>query len=78
MLGLVVSASLCLNLLPPRPAEYTRFRSIMMLLQWIFVPLTMVVFSSIPGLEAQIRLMTGNYLGFWVTPKSRAVRAKSI
>jgi hypothetical protein len=71
MLGLIASAAICFTLIPERPKEYTRFRSVMMFLQWVFVPLPMVVFSSIPGLESQIRLMTGRYLGFWVTPKSR-------
>lgn len=71
MLGLVASAAYSMYLVPKRPAEYTRFKSVMMILQWILVPITMVVFTSIPGLESQIRLMFGRYLGFWVTPKSR-------
>ena len=78
MLGLIASAAICFSLIPERPAEYTRFRSFMMFLQWVFVPLTMVIFSSIPGLESQIRLMTGRYLGFWVTPKSRSGVSSSV
>ncbi|MBI2610862.1 glycosyltransferase family 2 protein [Candidatus Kaiserbacteria bacterium] len=71
MLGLVASAAFSMHLVPKRPPEYTRFRSVALVAQWILVPLTMVVFSSIPGLDAQLRLMLGRYLGFWVTPKSR-------
>ena len=72
MLGLVASAAIAMALLPPRPAEYGRFRSLILVLQWLLVPITMVVFSSIPGLDAQLRLMSGRYLGFWVTPKMRS------
>jgi hypothetical protein len=73
MFGLVVSAAISMALVPKRPKEYTRWRSLMLTLQWVLVPFTMVFFSSIPGLESQIRLMTGRYLGFWVTPKTRRV-----
>ena len=72
MLGLVASAAICLSLVPERPSGLGRWRSASMVLQWILVPVTMVIFSSIPGLEAQLRLMFGRYLGFWVTPKDRA------
>ena len=71
LFGLVVSAAIAMQLVPERPREYGRFHSLMHLLQWILVPMTMVVFSAIPGLDAQMRLMFGRYLGFWVTPKGR-------
>ncbi|MBI4079780.1 hypothetical protein HY414_00940, partial [Candidatus Kaiserbacteria bacterium] len=64
-------AAFSMYLVPKRPPEYTRGRSVALAAQWILVPITMVVFSSIPGLDAQLRLMFGRYLGFWVTPKSR-------
>ena len=73
MLGLVASAAIAMALLPPRPTEYGRFRSLMLVVQWLLVPVTMVLFSSIPGLDAQLRLLSGRYLGFWVTPKTRKV-----
>jgi len=67
--GLVVSSIIALSLTPPRPAHQSRFKYIVMALQWIMVPLTMIFFSAIPGLDAQTRLMFGRYMGFWVTPK---------
>lgn len=72
MFGLVVSAAICMYLIPERPHHVSRWRSVAMVFQWILVPMTMVIFSSIPGLESQMRLMFGRYLGFWVTPKARA------
>ncbi|MCD5381940.1 MAG: glycosyltransferase family 2 protein [Candidatus Pacebacteria bacterium] len=72
MFGLVVSSMISLTLLPPRPKEKSRFMYIVLMLQWILVPFTMIVFSAIPGLDAQTRLMFGKYMGFWVTPKHRA------
>lgn len=69
MLGLVVSSIISLSLTPPRPAHHSRFRYVVMALQWIMVPMTMIVFSALPGLDAQTRLMFGKYMGFWVTPK---------
>ena len=71
MFGLVVSAVISLSLIPKRPEGRSRFAYVVMALQWILVPITMIVFSSIPGLDAQTRLMFGRYMGFWVTPKSR-------
>ncbi|MCA9363094.1 glycosyltransferase family 2 protein [Candidatus Kaiserbacteria bacterium] len=69
MLGLVVSSVISLSLTPPRPEGHSRFKYLVMALQWIMVPMTMIVFSAIPGLDAQTRLMFGRYMGFWVTPK---------
>lgn len=67
--GLVVSAIISLSLTPPRPENHSKFRYIVMTLQWLMVPLTMIFFSAVPGLDAQTRLMFGKYMGFWVTPK---------
>jgi hypothetical protein len=67
--GLIVSAIISLSLTPPRPEKAPRYYYVIMVLQWIIVPVTMIVFSAIPGLDAQTRLMFGKYMGFWVTPK---------
>jgi hypothetical protein len=42
-----------------------------LVLQWVLVPFTIVIFGAIPGLDAQTRLMFGRYMGFWSTPKHR-------
>lgn len=71
MIGLVTSAVLSLNLLPSKPPEYGRRRFVWMFLQWFLMPITLIIFGSLPGLDAQTRLMLGKYMGFWVTEKIR-------
>ena len=74
MIGMVISAIVSTLLIPKRPARYGFFKSIKMVLQWIFLPLTIIFFGAIPGLDAQTRLMLGKYMGFWITPKERETR----
>ncbi len=71
MVGLILSAVVSSLLLPKRPQKYKIWKSIRMILEWIFVPITIIFFGAIPCLDAQIRLMRGKYMGFWITPKSR-------
>jgi len=71
MLGLVTSAILTIFVLPPRPPRYGKLKHVWMILQWVLFPATTILLGSLPGLEAQTRLMLGKYMGFWVTPKTR-------
>ncbi len=71
MFGLVISSIISLTMLPPRPKDKSRLRYVVMAVQWVLVPATMIIFSAIPGLDSQTRLMLGKYMGFWVTPKTR-------
>jgi len=71
VIGVFVCAVIGSLLLPPRPKNSSRIKAIFVVLQWIFLPVTMIVFGAIPALEAQTRLMFGKYMGFWVTPKVR-------
>jgi hypothetical protein len=68
---LIFSVYINMVLLPPRPKKYSVWRSVMMYVQWVFVPFVSVIFGSLPAVEAQTRLMFGRYLEFWVTPKAR-------
>ncbi len=72
MCGLVFSAIVSTSFLPKRPKSHNPFKYIIMILQWILIPITVTVFGAIPGLDAQTRLMLGRYMGFWVTPKHQA------
>lgn len=71
MIGMVFSAIISTMLLPKRPSRYGFGKSIAMVLQWLILPVSIIIFGAIPGLEAQTRLMLGKYMGFWVTPKVR-------
>jgi hypothetical protein len=72
MIGLFASALLSLVLLPSRPRQSSWTRWPFMLLQWILLPVTFIVFGAFPAIDAQTRFLLGRYLGFQVTRKKRA------
>lgn len=69
--GAILSAMYSTKLLPPRPAGYNQLKYFSMILQWCLIPLTILLFGSIPAVDAQTRLMLGKYMGFWATEKHR-------
>jgi cellulose synthase/poly-beta-1,6-N-acetylglucosamine synthase-like glycosyltransferase len=71
MLGMVLSAIISTLLLPKKPKKYGFGKRIIMFLQWLILPLSIITFGAIPALEAQTRLMLGKYMGFFITPKKR-------
>ena len=71
MVGLVLSAIISALLLPKRPPQYSLWKNIFITLEWLLIPVVIIIFGAIPCLDAQIRLMRGKYMGFWVTPKVR-------
>jgi len=71
MIGLLGSIYLSLILLPPKPKEYGKIGYLVFAFGWFLFPVTMIFFTSLPALDAQIRLMLGKYMGFWVTEKVR-------
>ncbi|MFH0852133.1 MAG: glycosyltransferase family 2 protein [bacterium] len=78
MVGLVSSAIISTLLLPPRPKGYGFHRHLAMVLQWVLLPVTILIFGALPGLEAQTRLMIGKYMGFWVTPKGGSQKPEGV
>lgn len=72
MAGIFVSAFLALRLLPPRPKHVGPHTALVMVLQWLLLPITFLIFGSIPAIDAQTRLLLGGKfrLGFWVSPKA--------
>ncbi|MEI6379189.1 MAG: hypothetical protein WCO55_06040 [Candidatus Falkowbacteria bacterium] len=71
MVGMLLSAVVSMLLLPPKPKNFPFWKHIQVFLEWAFLPVAIVIFGAVPGLEAQTRLMFGKYMGFWVTPKKR-------
>lgn len=69
--GVFVTATLALLLLPKRPEGVSKWNWLIMATQWILLPVTFVLFGSFPALDAQTRFMLGKYLGFNVTKKAR-------
>lgn len=72
MIGLFASATLALTLLPPPPARFSRpYAYSIILLQWLLLPVTFLLFGALPAIDAQTRLMVGSYLGFHISPKRK-------
>lgn len=71
LVGGLASLFVCLKTLPPKPVRYKEHRRLYMLLQWIYLPVTTIVYNSCAALYSQTRLMFGWYLSkFDVTEKA--------
>jgi hypothetical protein len=55
---------------PPRPASWGLRHRVFSWVQWVLLPLVGLIFSNLPALDAQTRLMTGRYLEYRVTEKA--------
>ena len=71
LLGGVVTIFFALKTLPPKPDRYKRHRTLFMVLQWIYLPATTIIYNSMAALYSQTRLMLGQYIDkFDVTEKA--------
>jgi hypothetical protein len=62
---------ICLKTLPPKPARYRRHRSLFMILQWVYLPVTSIGYNSFAAFYSQTRLLLGKYMDkFDVTEKA--------
>ena len=67
--GLMTTILLSLKMLPPRPKEVKTPR-ILMILQWLLMPVVAIAYQSFAAFYSQTRLLTGNYMEkFDVTKK---------
>lgn len=74
MLGMIISATVNIIIMPDRPDGKKGKKIASILLQWLFLPVTTILLGSIPAFESQTRLMFGKYMGFWVTEKVRKTK----
>lgn len=71
LIGVVSTLFFALKTLPPKPARYKRHRSLFMVLQWVYLPVTTIVYNSMAALYSQTRLIFGWYIDkFDVTEKA--------
>lgn len=57
--------------LPPKPARYKRHRTLWMIAQWVYLPLTTIGYNSLAALNSQTRLIFKRYITkFDVTEKA--------
>jgi cellulose synthase/poly-beta-1,6-N-acetylglucosamine synthase-like glycosyltransferase len=71
LVAALITIFLSLKTLPPKPARYRRHRTIFMVLQWLYLPVTTIVYNSFAALNSQTRLMFGWYISkFDVTEKA--------
>jgi hypothetical protein len=71
LVGMAATLFICFKTLPPKPARYKHHRSLFMILQWVYLPITTIAFNSFAALNSQTRLMFGRYLDkFDVTEKA--------
>lgn len=69
-IGLLVTVLMSLQMLPKRPAKYKKGKNLLMVLQWILMPVTSILYQSLAAFYAQTRLMLGKYMEkFDVTKK---------
>jgi hypothetical protein len=70
MVGIVLSFYLSMRSLPPKPLRYKRHRNLWMVMQWVYLIPTTLIYSAGAAIYSQTRLMFGKYLGFVVTEKA--------
>ena len=69
-IGLIVSILVSFKILPKRPAKYRKGKNFLMVLQWVLMPITSILYQSLAAFYSQTRLMLGKYMEkFDVTKK---------
>lgn len=70
MVGLIITVVISLKMLPKRPENYKKQKILLMIVQWILMPVIAIVYQSVAAFYAQTRLMLGKYMEkFDVTKK---------
>lgn len=70
IVGVLTTIFIFLKTLPPKPDRYKHYRSLFMLIQWIYLPVTTIVYNSLAALYSQTRLILNKRLSFIETEKA--------
>jgi cellulose synthase/poly-beta-1,6-N-acetylglucosamine synthase-like glycosyltransferase len=69
--GILLTLLFSLRILPPKPLHYKKRHRLFMVIQWVYLPITTIVYNASAGLYSQTRLMFGRYMDtFDVTEKA--------
>lgn len=70
LIGLCITIFVSVKMLPPRPAHHKSRRTIFMVLQWVLMPVTAIIYNAASSIYSQTRLALGLYMEkFDVTDK---------
>jgi len=71
MIGMLITITISFLILPPKPKKYL---TLSLIIEWIItpfmLPLSNIIFSSLPSIDSQTRLLFGRYLDYRVTEKA--------
>jgi cellulose synthase/poly-beta-1,6-N-acetylglucosamine synthase-like glycosyltransferase len=71
MAGIFITLFFSIKTLPPKPARYKAHRRVFMIIQWVYLPVTTIIYSAFSAINSQTRLIFGRYLDkFDVTDKA--------
>jgi cellulose synthase/poly-beta-1,6-N-acetylglucosamine synthase-like glycosyltransferase len=73
---ILVTIFICLKTLPAKPARYKRHRTLFMVLQWAYLPVTTIFYNSFAAFYSQTRLMFGKYMDKFDVTEKAVVTAK--
>jgi hypothetical protein len=72
LVGILVTIFFSFKIMPPRPKKYKSRRTVLMVLQWVLMPVTAIIYASSSAFYSQTRLMFGKYMErFDVTAKHK-------
>ena len=76
--GGLVMIFLSLKTLPPKPERYKRRRTIFIIIQWIYLPLTTIIYNSFAAIYSQTRLALGLYMDKFDVTEKAVVAQRSV
>jgi cellulose synthase/poly-beta-1,6-N-acetylglucosamine synthase-like glycosyltransferase len=75
---MVATVFICLKTLPPKPERYKRHRTLFMVLQWAYLPVTTLFYNSFAAYYSQTRLMFGKYMDKFDVTEKAVVTAQGV
>jgi cellulose synthase/poly-beta-1,6-N-acetylglucosamine synthase-like glycosyltransferase len=75
--GILLTLLFSLRILPPKPPHYKYRHRVFMVIQWVYLPFTTIVYNASAGLYSQTRLMFGKYMDTFAVTEKAVVSTKN-